>query len=93
MKKLALALGLCIILSVAVNAQQQQRNMQMKDTTHMKSTTRMKSNKPVQKRSGESYQMKKGTAKQDKTNVKKGSMEQMEDTSKVKSKGKPVYKR
>jgi high-affinity Fe2+/Pb2+ permease len=87
MKKLALAFGLSLILSVAVNAlQQQHKDMQMKDTTHMKSK------KPVQKRSGESYQMKKGTAKQDKTDVK-GSMEKMEDTSKIKSKGEPVYKR
>jgi hypothetical protein len=86
MKKLVLALGLSVILGVAVNAQQQHKSMQMKDTTHMKSK------KPVQKRSGESYQMKKGTAKQDKT-MKKGSMQQMEDTSKIKSKGKPVYKR
>lgn len=87
MKKLVLALGLSIILSVAVNAQQQHKNMQMKDTTHMKSK------KPVQKKSGESYQMKKGTAKQNKADMKKGSMEKMEDTSKIKSKGEPVYKR
>ena len=88
MRKLALAIGLSIIFCVAANAQQQQhKDMQMKDTTHMKSK------KPAQKRSGESYQMKKGTAKQDKTDMKKGSMEKMEDTSKIKSKGEPVYKR
>jgi|GEM_PF-2255959 len=82
MKKLVLALGLALIFSVvAVNAQQH-TGMQMKDTTHMKSK------KPVQKKSGESYHMKKGTTKQ-----VKPAMQKMEDTSKIKSKGKPVYKK
>ncbi len=89
MRKLALTLGLAIVFGLtAANAQQQQRNLQMKDTTHMKSK------KPVHKKSSESYQMKKGgAAEKGKMDMNKGSMQKMEDTSKIKSEGKPVYKK
>lgn len=80
MKKLTLA-SLMILGAFAVNAQDKPMN-QMKDTTHMKSK------KPVPKKSTGNYQMKK------KSVTPSQDMNQpMEDTSKVKSKGKPVYKK
>jgi hypothetical protein len=83
MKKLALTLGSIMILgAVAVYAQDQPGSMkQMKDTTHMKSK------KPVSKKSKGNYQMKKKSVKPG-----KDMNQPMEDTTKVKSKGKPVYK-
>jgi hypothetical protein len=81
MKKLTLTLVSVMILgAVAVFAQDQPGSMkQMKDTTHMKSK------KPAAKKSTGTYQMKK------KSVMPKN--EQMEDTSKIKSKSKPVYKK
>ena len=82
MKKLALILGSVMILgAVAVNAQDMSMK-QMKDTTHMKSK------KPVPKKSDGNYQMKKKSVK-----PSQDMNQPMEDTTKVKSKGKPVYKK
>jgi len=81
MKKLALTLGFLMILgAVAVNAQDKPMN-QMKDTTQMKSK------KPVTTKKGTgTYQMKKKSAK-----PAKDMNQPMDDTTNVKSKGKPVY--
>jgi hypothetical protein len=92
MKKLALILGLVILAGIGVNAQQQQQqrgSTQMKDTTQMKKSTQKKS-------TGSNYQMNKGTSKKGtaKSGTTRGSsMENMGDTTKIKSKGEPVYKK
>lgn len=90
MKKSALIIGLAMIISIAVNAQQQKGSTQMKDTTSVKSK------KPTQKSRESTYQMNRDTSKPGavrSTTKRGGSMELMEDTSKIKSKGQPVYKR
>lgn len=88
MKKLAFVLSLAMIFGAAVNAQQQRGSTQMKDTTQIKGS------KSSQKKSGSNYQIKSGTKRGTaKSTNKAGSMQQMEDTSKIKSKGTPVYKR
>jgi len=142
MKKLALTLGLAIIFSIVVNAQeQQQRNrwmrdtiqkkkdtlqqmkdtvqpmrdtlQQMKDTVQpmrdtlqkmkdtlqpmrdtlqqMKDTTKMRKRQSGEQRSDENYQLQRETTRPDRTKMREGTREQMEDPSKIKSKGQPVY--
>jgi hypothetical protein len=85
MKNLALILASLMILgAVAVNAQDKTASKPaMKDTTHMKSK------KAVPKKSAGNYQMKKKEAMTGTIT----NEEQMEDPSKIKSTGKPVYKK
>ena len=86
MKKLALILGSIMILgAVAVNAQ----DKPMKQMKQMKDTTHMKSKKPVTTKKGTgTYQMKKKSVVPNQS-----TNEPMEDPSKIKSTGQPVYKK